>query len=66
MRVLCHYLVDSVPDAGVTEMASSIASVLEYYAKPRVSAVAVRSLPPLAARLAEATRSPAAYVEEED
>jgi len=39
LRLLCHYLVDSVPEKAIPELVDSVLTIFDHYAVPRRSLV---------------------------
>jgi hypothetical protein len=65
LRILCHYLVDSVPDQGLLELTDSISSLAKYYQPPRHSVLLVPERKQLRAARGKAFDSPTFHVEPE-
>lgn len=65
LRFLCHYLVDSVPDDGVSELAEATLSVFDYYRIPRKSVVVAPEHRQLVAEMGRTFESPGFRVEDE-
>jgi len=64
LRFLCHYLVDSVPDIGLTELAESTIALFNYYQMPRSSAAfSISEQRQIPATLGKVFESPGFHVE---
>lgn len=64
-RILCHYLVDAVPDNGVPEMLDSVVSLFEYYRVPSQTVVVGPERKQLPASLGKVYQSPTFHIPEE-